>query len=996
MSTLGVGSRVSDNLLRTQLLSRIEANQTSLSTIEEQISTGQRISLPSQDPNAAMRAISVQSLLQQTTQVGTNLSINQSYLNATDSALSSVGTQLTNMQSVALASIGTTATDAQRSQAADQVDQTIQQLVQLGNQTFNGRYLFGGSESSSPPFLQTTAGVVYQGNESNLYSYSDINSLFQTNVSGDQAFGATQLVSGSTDLNPALTFATPLSQLNGGQGVAQGSIAISDGFNTSTINLSGAATIGDVATLIEKNPPPGRTLIANVTSTGLTVQFGPDSLANPPDLTINEVASGTTATDLGILQTQGVGSGPVVGADLNPPLELTTPLGNILGSQASASVPGVGGNNGLVFQANQNGTSFNGVTVNFVDSSKLQAGPGITAGHEVATYNANATPATAALQLPGPSNDLILTASQSGTAFNGVAVKVVGSNSIGNGATAAYNAGTKTLTLTVSNNPANQTSVDTLITAINTDGTFTAKRDASAEANTSGGSVLSTTAGTLANTYNTGADAKTLTVDIQSGVTTANDIIAAVNAQGTFTAKLDPTQLNNNGTGFIVDSSTDPAATGTTSGGSGTVFDTTGIQIVNGGKTYSLSFSSDKTIEDVLNTINSSGANVVAELNPQGTGIDVRSVLSGSNFSIGENGGTSAAQLGIRTLNANTPLSELNNGTGVTAVGGTDFTITRKDGVSVPVNLTGAVTIGDVLNAINNNPANTAGGIPVVAQLSQFGNGIELVNNDPSTTSPLSITTTTTSRAAAALGLIPSGSSTSAAPVAGNDATASISLPGSNNSLLLTSTVSGTQPNGVTVNFVDVGAGTQSATYDAVNKTLTFDIQAGVTTGSQVASLLAADPTASAAFTASVQGTDGAVPVAGTAAFAGGSADTLTGTDPNPLQGSGVFTALLQLSTALKANDNLGIQNAANLLQQASSTVSSAEADVGVRLQSVGALQTQLQTQQTNLQGSLSTDIDTDMASAISNLTAQQTAFQATLQLAASVSQLSLLNYLHL
>ena len=59
------------------------------------------------------------------------------------------------------------------------------------------------------------------------------------------------------DLNPALTDDTPISRAEGGRGLSLGSIQISDGTNKSIIDLSSAATIGDVVRLIEANPPDG-------------------------------------------------------------------------------------------------------------------------------------------------------------------------------------------------------------------------------------------------------------------------------------------------------------------------------------------------------------------------------------------------------------------------------------------------------------------------------------------------------------------------------------------------------------------------------------------------------------------------------------------------------------------------------------------------------------------------------------------------------------------
>ena len=54
-------------------------------------------------------------------------------------------------------------------------------------------------------------------------------------------------VQGTVDLNPALTADTPISALNGGQGLSLGSIEISDGTSKKVIDLSSAQRVGDIA-----------------------------------------------------------------------------------------------------------------------------------------------------------------------------------------------------------------------------------------------------------------------------------------------------------------------------------------------------------------------------------------------------------------------------------------------------------------------------------------------------------------------------------------------------------------------------------------------------------------------------------------------------------------------------------------------------------------------------------------------------------------------------
>ncbi len=298
-----------------------------------------------------------------------------------------------------------------------------------------------------------------------------------------------------------------------------------------------------------------------------------------------------------------------------------------------------------------------------VNDKKLQVGSGLSAGNEVAQYLTSPTAAVAALGLPGASNDLRLTAVTPGEAFNNVQINLVNGGNIGNTATAVYNSGSKTLTLTIDDS--GETEIGTLITQINATGVFTAARDT-----TAGDTVIDNTAtipntafGTnVANTANTGSDANTLVVRIESGISTANHIITAINATGTFTARLDPSEGNNLGNGSVFDSTIDAGTTAVTTAGSGRNFDTTGLQIVNAGQTFTVNFSSAETVDDLLNQINGAGASVLAEINDAGTGINLRSLLSGSDFAIGENGGTTASQLGVRSQTVDTALSTFNYG----------------------------------------------------------------------------------------------------------------------------------------------------------------------------------------------------------------------------------------------------------------------------------------------------------------------------------------------
>ncbi len=150
-------TRISDLFSRQRVLSQLGADQIDLQRLQTQISTGRRVQLPSDDAPAALRGIALQRLIEQKTQARTNLQINQSYLSATDSALSNISNLLTDSRAAAQGVLGTLSTAEQRESAATQIDRALEQLIDAGNQKFRGRYLFAGSKTTQ---LRSRVGMV--------------------------------------------------------------------------------------------------------------------------------------------------------------------------------------------------------------------------------------------------------------------------------------------------------------------------------------------------------------------------------------------------------------------------------------------------------------------------------------------------------------------------------------------------------------------------------------------------------------------------------------------------------------------------------------------------------------------------------------------------------------------------------------------------------------------------------------------------------------------
>lgn len=209
-------------------------------------------------------------------------------------------------------------------------------------------------------------------------------------------------------------------------------------------------------------------------------------------------------------------------------------------------------------------------------------------------------------------------------------------------------------------------------------------------------------------------------------------------------------------TGGIVGADLNPCLTRVTpveqlAGGAGIDL-TSGMIISNGPRTVTLDFAAAETVQDVINIINNAGVYVLARINDAGTGIDVFNRISGTSLSIGENGGTTATDFGVRTYSKSTRIAGLNSSTGITlSAGEDDMRVTAKDGSTFDVNVDDAETVGDVIDLIN--AAATDAGVAVTASSVEVGNGMRLVDSTGGS-GALSVTSLNQSAAATDLGLL--------------------------------------------------------------------------------------------------------------------------------------------------------------------------------------------------------------------------------------------------
>jgi hypothetical protein len=132
-------NRVSNTLRTDALLATLRRSTLDLFKEQNRISTGRQFLAPSEDPGRAARALNLSEILDQQDQLLVNIRHGGNVLDATDQAMAEASSLVIDAQSVASQNIGTLSSDDEREAAAEVVASIREQLVAVGNRTFEGR-----------------------------------------------------------------------------------------------------------------------------------------------------------------------------------------------------------------------------------------------------------------------------------------------------------------------------------------------------------------------------------------------------------------------------------------------------------------------------------------------------------------------------------------------------------------------------------------------------------------------------------------------------------------------------------------------------------------------------------------------------------------------------------------------------------------------------------------------------------------------------------------
>jgi flagellar hook-associated protein 3 FlgL len=156
--------RVPTYAFSSTLITQLQNLSTQQGTLENEVSTGQSITNPSDNPSSAEQVMNDQAEQQQLAQYSNNNTVAMDISNSSYSAVSALQTLVDRATQLATLGSGVTSADSQSAYATE-VNSMIQEAVNGANSTYNGNYLFGGTANNSAPFVlnSTTGYYEYAG-----------------------------------------------------------------------------------------------------------------------------------------------------------------------------------------------------------------------------------------------------------------------------------------------------------------------------------------------------------------------------------------------------------------------------------------------------------------------------------------------------------------------------------------------------------------------------------------------------------------------------------------------------------------------------------------------------------------------------------------------------------------------------------------------------------------------------------------------------------------
>lgn len=156
--------RITNSTLSTNYLRNLTKNLEQMQKYQNQLASGKTVSRPSDDPLLVSKIMDLNNSILQNEQYNKNITDTIGWVRTQDGALNNVSAVLNRIRDLMIYGANGSLSETDRLAIRDEVEMKLQELADILNANFDGRYIFAGQKTLTQPFSIEGEMLTYNKN----------------------------------------------------------------------------------------------------------------------------------------------------------------------------------------------------------------------------------------------------------------------------------------------------------------------------------------------------------------------------------------------------------------------------------------------------------------------------------------------------------------------------------------------------------------------------------------------------------------------------------------------------------------------------------------------------------------------------------------------------------------------------------------------------------------------------------------------------------------
>lgn len=160
--------RITNSTLSTNFMRNLNRNLKQMQKYQNQLSSGKEISKASDNPMLVSKVMDLRNNIMQNEQYNTNIKDTLGWVETQDGALNGMTSTLQRVRELIVYGANGSLSETDRAAINDELKMKTEELADILNTNFDGRYIFGGQKTTTMPFKVNAGVLTYDGDTNNI------------------------------------------------------------------------------------------------------------------------------------------------------------------------------------------------------------------------------------------------------------------------------------------------------------------------------------------------------------------------------------------------------------------------------------------------------------------------------------------------------------------------------------------------------------------------------------------------------------------------------------------------------------------------------------------------------------------------------------------------------------------------------------------------------------------------------------------------------------